>query len=441
MKNSNFSTLEKPIYQHLSEHLVLRSATANDADRIAAFNNFVHEDERVGRTIKKLLLGQRPRSKEMLYLYVEDTKFNRITSSMVLVSLHGSYAGIPIRVGCPEFVGTHPDYRGKGLIDAQFTQAHIWAEQQGQLMQIIAGIPYFYRQFGYEMTINMGFSNEGPITNIPALTAEEPSDFTFRSAEQKDIDFIIPLYQKRMEKIAVGTPLDESDWQYVLEQKDKDDVNGKKVVMIENRLSEPVGFFMHPALLEGDTIPAMALEIDEARANWQDVLFPVCNYLKSEGQGQIGAQLRNIGLELAPNHPIYPISQGILPEHSEGYAWYIRINDIPAFITRIQPILEDRLTNSELKNYTGTMRLSFYRNGTAVEFDKGKLISAAAWDPNGGEPASARFPAHTFLHVLLGHRSIDELRHIFPDCAASQEAKALIECLFPKQASYVLPII
>jgi len=65
-----------------------------------------------------------------------------------------------------------------------------------------------------------------------------------------------------------------------------------------------------------------------------------------------------------------------------------------------------------------------------------------------GRPSSdprrplAMFPDRTFLQLLFGFRALEELETTFPDCLArTNEARALIEALFPKIPSDVWPVI
>jgi hypothetical protein len=52
------------------------------------------------------------------------------------------------------------------------------------------------------------------------------------------------------------------------------------------------------------------------------------------------------------------------------------------------------------------------------------------------------FPDLTFLQLLFGHRSLDELEAAFPDCVTrGQEPRALLQTLFPKAPSKVWPIL
>ena len=51
------------------------------------------------------------------------------------------------------------------------------------------------------------------------------------------------------------------------------------------------------------------------------------------------------------------------------------------------------------------------------------------------------FPELTFLQLLFGYRSLDELRYAFADCGAyGDEVNVVLNTLFPKQASLVWPI-
>ena len=52
------------------------------------------------------------------------------------------------------------------------------------------------------------------------------------------------------------------------------------------------------------------------------------------------------------------------------------------------------------------------------------------------------FPDRTFLQLLFGYRSLEELETTFPDCVVrTSEARALLTALFPKLPSDVWPVI
>jgi hypothetical protein len=44
------------------------------------------------------------------------------------------------------------------------------------------------------------------------------------------------------------------------------------------------------------------------------------------------------------------------------------------------------------------------------------------------------------LQLLFGYRSLDELRRIYPDVWAEGEATALLNALFPRRPSMLVPL-
>jgi hypothetical protein len=52
------------------------------------------------------------------------------------------------------------------------------------------------------------------------------------------------------------------------------------------------------------------------------------------------------------------------------------------------------------------------------------------------------FPDLTFLQLLFGFRALEELEPAFPDCVVrTNEARALLDALFPKTPSDVWAVI
>jgi predicted acetyltransferase len=66
------------------------------------------------------------------------------------------YGGIPFGVGRPEIVASDPGYRERGLVRAVFELLHARSAALGHMAQGITGIPYYYRQFGYEYALDQG---------------------------------------------------------------------------------------------------------------------------------------------------------------------------------------------------------------------------------------------------------------------------------------------
>src|ERR1044072_3333744 len=117
---------ENPYPRDLGEGLVLRRSRKADVEALADFNAEVFRqpgaagpDEESAAWVRDLLRGDHPTFAEDDFTIVEDTHTGQIVSSLCLISQTWSYGGIPFGVGRPELVGTHPDYRRRGLVRLQ----------------------------------------------------------------------------------------------------------------------------------------------------------------------------------------------------------------------------------------------------------------------------------------------------------------------------------
>jgi hypothetical protein len=116
------------------------------------------------------------------------------------------------------------------------------------------------------------------------------------------------------------------------------------------------------------------------------------------------------------------------------------VPNLPRFIEHVAPALERRLAATAQAGYTGELALDFYRGGLRLAFESGKLIVAEDWQrPLWGE-AKAGFPPLVFSQLLFGHRSLHELRGIYPDVWAEGDAAPLLDALFPKRPSCLVPL-
>jgi hypothetical protein len=140
--------MSRNIVRDLGDGLILRQAVVADGERLVAFHADVHRssgveepDEQVGAWTRDLVDREHPSFDVGDLTVVEDTRTGAIVSSLCLISQVWSYGGAAFGVGRPELVGTHPDYRRRGLVCAQFEVIHAWSAERGHKMQAITGIP------------------------------------------------------------------------------------------------------------------------------------------------------------------------------------------------------------------------------------------------------------------------------------------------------------
>jgi len=125
-----------------------------------------------------------------------------------------------------------------------------------------------------------------------------------------------------------------------------------------------------------------------------------------------------------------------------SYAWYIRVPDLPGFLNHIKLVLERRLADSIAKSYSREIKISFYRTGLRLVLEQGRITTIEPWrpslHPNEGNIA---FPNLTFLQLVFGYRSYEELHYAFPDCwCDDDEVRVLLIAMFPKKTSNIYPV-
>ena len=153
-------------------------------------------------------------------------------------------------------------------------------------------------------------------------------------------------------------------------------------------------------------------------------------------------QLTGIQFNLGEGHPLYEALDPELGKQSRPYAWYVRVPDIPAFLRHIAPALEKRLAGSVMADYTGTIRINLYRSQLALEWKNGLLKQVGnKFESHDLEDGDALFPDLTFLQLLFGYRSIDELTLSFADLYTEKnDVLVLLRILFPKRPSRTIPM-
>jgi len=438
------------VLREMGDGLILRRSMPADAVALAAFNARIHSDdgpdqpfEPVAAWTRDLLKGNHPTFDAGDFTIVEDTRAGKIVSSLNLISQTWTYDGIPFGVGRPELVGTDPDYRNRGLVRAQFEVVHQWSAERGERVQAITGIPWYYRQFGYEMALDLGGGRFGYLPDVPRLKDGEDESYRLRPATEADLPFLMQLCAESSKRYRLVCLRDEALWRYELFGRSADNVTCETWRVIETREGEAIGYLSHSNRLWGTRRLLGLFELKPGVA-WAAVTPIVMRYLQATGEQHAKREnktLETIGFWLGGEHPAYRAAGDRLPRVQHPYAWYLRVPDLPGFVDLIRPSLERRLSESVVAGYTGELKISFYRSGLRLAFEKGRLTEVEPWQPKPGDGGAAAFPDLTFLQLLFGYRSLEELRYSFADCwTSSDEASLLLETLFPKQSSDVWPV-
>ena len=434
------------VLQDLGEGLILRRSTHADSKALADFNMHIHltdgrPDPLVYGWTRDLLRGNHPTFRPDDCTIVEDTRTHRIVSSCNLISQTWTYAGIPFGVGRPELVGTLPEYRRRGLIRTQFEVLHQWSAERGHPVQAITGIPWYYRQFGYEMLIPLDTGRMGYVPqNVPELEKGASEPYRVRPAREADLAFIARLYEQGGQRWLVNAVRDAAMWEYELRGRSPQSGMNFQLCIVETPRAERVGFLAHfRQLINKGALITLYYEV-KAGVSWLAVTPSVLRYLARTGAAYAKRDrqtFRSLYFGLGTEHPLYDVMPDALPDVRPPYAWFIRVPNICAFLQTITPVLEQRLARSPVTGHSGELRLSFYREGVRLVLKNGRLKKVEPWKPSPEEGGDAAFPDLTFLQLLFGYRTLAELRPMFVDCWANNTARALLNALFPKQTSTI----
>src|ERR1700687_2760738 len=317
----------------------MRRATAADAEALVAFNADVlrHQDaaepdQRTAAWTRDLAEGGHPRFAVSDFLVVEDTGTGDIVSSVCLIPQTWSYGGIEFAVGNPELVGTRADQRGHGLVRQQFAEIHRWSAARGDLALAIDGIPWFYRQFGYEMALALRNGCTVDSARVPPLSRDVPEEFRVRPAVDADVAFIAGTYATGAARYLVSGCRDGVAWRYELSGRNAASMYLAQLRVIETRDGQAVGCVVHTSWLHGSVLWVVACELMPGIV-WDTVIPAVLRYLRATGD-QYAARDRNgrcerIGFWFGTEHPMSGAMRPLVPQPDPPYAWYMRVPDVP----------------------------------------------------------------------------------------------------------------
>ncbi|KAJ2959834.1 hypothetical protein NQZ79_g4763 [Umbelopsis isabellina] len=366
-----------------------------------------------------------------------------------------TYEGIPYKAGRPEFVGIIPDdeYRGKRLQQHIMDALHARAEEDGTLVQVISGINWYYRQFGYEYALTFGERCKVMFSSVPTLNEKEEEPLKHRRATLDDVDTILDIDKAHQNGASIYYPL-ARDWvisqitDYHELQENPEHLFARHTIMFQDANENVVGYalvnkFEHE---KNGNIGVYSMGLVDCTANKKALMSSLRNiitFAKSQVEDdEIWAKANALAFHSSQWHPTVEA----LPSDMRLYCkiayeapnYYVRVPDLVAFIKHILPALNQRLKQSHTHSkYSGTIKVSNYtpRNpGFELKIEDGVILEVNSFikrDQKKDETV-AYYPPYVFLQSLFGRQSIEELSQVLPDVYMSADVKDVLDVLFPK---------
>ena len=408
----------------MSEDWVIRSATADDIDRIVAFNSKIFRPP-VGIWARELLSGVHPTVSVDDFSIVEDRVSGEVISSMCFIRQCWLFEDVLLDVGQVELVGTDERYRGRGLIRAQMGWFAKKLEQNNCMLACVQGVPTLYQRFGFHFAIPLKGGLRLCLDQIPG--GKHRPSYSMRPCEEQDLPRLGVLYDKSHEHLAIRSVRDLALWNYQ-EGQSPESEHAYETYVLE-RSGQIVGYARLPRHTR-----LGAVVIRELTITSYDDLIAILVFARERAVAQ---QYSSVILQLPMSHPALDAVKCWCAEVIPPFAWQVRIVDWLAFFKAIRPMLERRLTQSLMRGYSGGMAILLTDQRISIRFifQAGKITRVIQeaechdWQIKLTEPILTMF--------AMGYRSRAELESWHLEMQSKVEAIYLIDRLFPKLDGFI----
>lgn len=293
---------------HLPDGLLLRSARPDDLGQIGAL--LADRGDANDQEDHRLVVTDPDGGFEACAVVVDG---DRVVSTVTLLDETVVLAGLPIPAGQVELVATDRAYEGRGLVRALMNWAHQRSARRGHLIQIMIGIPYFYRQFGYQYALPIPPSRA--VHSVPSM----PDGCTVRAAAAVDIPAMASLQTETQRRFDLHMPHSAVCWRALV-------ARGGSTQLVVERAGRTVGTGRVTPPDEGVVLGEVAAAEPAA------VAALLAHAAELAGGNQIEAKDR--GGVLADH---------LVPAPAQAQDYYLRVADAVALFNHILPVLSGRL--------------------------------------------------------------------------------------------------
>ena len=336
-----------PVCRSLGAGLTLRTPANNaDIERVAQLNGIVHGDRLVGMI--RNLADHFPGLEWRDIAFVEDECSGEAVSTLMLIPWTIYYEDTPIPAGEMAIVGTLEAYRRRGLVRAQVEYFKERLRERGCLISHIQGIPYYYRQFGYEYALPLEGGLRLTARELPPISDET---FTFRLATDADIPQLEQFFEMAGAELGIRSARTTAEWRYLLNYTQGTEAENPTWLVEQD--GQPTGYYRLPAYHFHDELAVS--EVSHLSFNAALAVLHRLTVLANEGG------LPGVRLNLPGDTTIMRVARSFGAHDLGAYAWQIQIPDVAAFLTAIGPVLERRIAKSPFAGLSQQVQLCFYR--------------------------------------------------------------------------------
>ncbi len=403
-----------------------------DLEELIKFNAVVHEDddpEEIRRQIDNL-----PNLDRESNFYIRDLDKGMIVSVASAIPSVWMYENIPLTNLELGWVGTLKEYRRKGFARALYTHFEEILQRGEYHISTIMGIPYYYRQFGYDFILPLNRKVQLRVDQIPVPKNEASKAIVFREAHQDDIPNLMHMFDVHSKKMLVHAARTKGLWE--LQERFHREFEQEFKTIILEREGKVVGYFrLCVRGAKKNTPQGLWLSVMESSITTFDDVLQTLQYLRGRAAEENTCRIDLMGPAV---NNLCRVAQNLGGNVDIGWKYQIRIPDMTRFLEQIRPTIESRLIGTMFEGMTRELAINTYEHCYLLPFVNGKLaaVKDIGMQEVGGY-RNFRAPPNDLVRLALGNYDTEELRSQNIDFIVSKELKPLVETLFPKRDSFI----
>ncbi len=400
------------------EYMFLKPTSENDYEDLYKLMDAAFGDEDV-RGITKRFVEYHPEMKNEHFFMLK--KGQQVVAGLLLLPQTWEIDGVKVKVAEMGCVGTDPAYRRKRLQWILNDKFDDYARENGFDLCVLAGIPYFYRQFGYQYAVGLDYSAIIDAETIP----EYDSNIEVRSTQSADIPELDGIFRKTQENYFVKSLRSKGIW----EMQHKTGTYGgdlfQGMSIIEK--GKLIGYYRYVEDKEKST-----LYIRELGFNEKGSVEKIGTLMKKHA---VEKGLMKVKTAIAHLDPLSEYLKNLGAKTNTPYAWQIKPLDLCRLMQKMKPAFERRLVESQFKGLTKTLAFNFFKFAVRMEIEDGTIKNIEKY--YGEESRTLGFNPYAYIQLIMGYKDWRELANAYSDFWVRDGLDDLMDVMFPKGSGYI----
>ena len=400
----------------LADGMILRRPSASEIDQVCELLTSRGDPEDADDL--RLVIEHPDEGMESCRVVV--TPDGTVASTATLLKETVRVGSVVLPAGQVELVATNPSFEGRGLVRALMEDAHQRSAERGDAFQVMIGIPYFYRRFGYEYAMPI------PRLRTVRTATESAGTRVVREADRSDLPLLAELNERTQGTASIAMNHSDACWSWMLDREASD----VWVVESEGALAASAR-----TVITGDGVVLSEIAGSDAGV---DALFA---HAHTASAGPVQAVERPNTLVATNIERHFQALEGPDSHH----AWYYaRVSDFASLLHHLSPELQRRWSEAG-RTDTASVLISFWRSHVTFEIGPAGISNIRTGGPEQSpiSKGGSGLPPDAIPELLFGPDGAIGIEENRPDCYLGTQREVL-EILFPPQSAdlmtFYLPV-